>query len=117
DYCLKRSAEASGLDKSLARTLKTGVTRELDLHNAIMDYCDSKGWIYFHGAMCRRTSRTLGEPDFIIAMDAGKTIYVECKTATGKVTLEQKHIGIRLTSKSHDYYIVRSLDEFLKVVE
>lgn len=88
---------------------------EAKLHAAIKDYCRQKGWIAFHGAMSKATHRTKGEPDFIIAADHGRTLYVECKTKTGKLSAAQVAICAQVEHLGHRYHVVRSMREFLEV--
>jgi hypothetical protein len=90
----------------------SGGTEESGLHDEISDYCKSRGWLAFHGSMAHRAMRTLGEPDFIIARADGVTLYVECKTKTGKLTPEQQAIGHALTALGQRWAVVRSLEEF-----
>lgn len=85
---------------------------ESALHDAISEYCKGRGWLAFHGSMAHRAMRTLGEPDFIIARADGVTLYVECKTKTGKLTPEQQAIGHALTALGQRWAVVRSLEEF-----
>jgi len=82
------------------------------LHAEILRECDVRGWLAFHGDMTRRTGRTLGEPDFIIAAPGGLTLYVECKTSTGQLSEDQTRIQTRLRSLYHRHHIIRSIGEF-----
>ena len=104
------------------RTGRTGLTspdaveRESDLHEAIFDECRRRCWIALHGSMADRTCRTLGEPDFVILADGGRVFFVECKSRTGKLSPAQfalKHHAERL---GHTVHVVRSLEEFLKLL-
>lgn len=88
------------------------VENESQLHYDIIDYCDSKNWQYLHGAMSRRTHRTKGEPDFAILRDGGITLYVECKTKTGKLTPEQLAFAAMARRNGHTVYLVRSMEDF-----
>lgn len=88
---------------------------EAKLHRQIWDECTRHGWLVFHGAMSKRTHRTKGEPDFIICADKGRTIYVECKTKTGKLSPDQAAVGFHLESLGHEFHVVRSLSQFLEL--
>lgn len=46
-----------------------GVSREAELHAAILAECKRRGWIALHGRMDAATGRTVGEPDFTIVAD------------------------------------------------
>lgn len=82
------------------------------LHSEILRECEVRGWLSFHGDMTRRTGRTLGEPDFIIAVPGGLTLWVECKTSTGQLSEDQARIQTRLRSMYHRHYVIRSISEF-----
>lgn len=106
---------------------KSGVEREADLHAQIMDECRRRGWLFFHGAMCERTSRTEGEPDFIIFGSREEkytdgwhnpfVLLIECKTRTGKLTPAQQAVKAHAASLGHFVHVVRSFEEFLEVVK
>jgi hypothetical protein len=93
-----------------------GATIESDLHADIIELCKSKGWIYFHGSMAHRAMRTLGEPDFTILADGGRVFFVEAKTKTGKLSVEQAGLQMWAERLGHTIYVVRSLPEFLSMV-
>jgi hypothetical protein len=88
------------------------VKDESDLHNQIIDYCKEKGWQYLHGSMAARTHRTLGEPDFIILARGSQLRMVECKSKTGKLSLDQRGFIAHANKNGHVVYVVRSMEEF-----
>lgn len=90
--------------------------REAGLHNEILDYCRTKGWLANHGSTAHRTHRTPGEPDFVILMDGGRVLLVECKTADGKISMEQLAYQAQAKRLGHTVHVVRSFDEFLKLL-
>ena len=89
---------------------------ERDLHEEIFDECRRRGWIALHGSMAERTCRTLGEPDFIILADGGRVLFVECKTRTGKLSPAQAALKFHAEKLGHTIYVVRSLEEFQKLL-
>lgn len=95
----------------------SGGGRESDLHCAIMEYCRARGWLALHGSTAHRTRRTLGEPDFIVLLPGGRTLFVECKTATGKLTTEQQAVAAWIRKLGHVFVVVRSLAEFERATE
>jgi len=88
---------------------------ECDLHNSIIDYCREKGWQYLHGSMAARTHRTLGEPDFIILAHGSQLRMVECKSKTGKLSTDQQAFIAHAKKNGHVVYVVRSMEEFVKL--
>jgi len=94
----------------------TGSVREAELHEEIFAECRRRGWIALHGSMAERTCRTLGEPDFVILADGGRVLFVECKTRTGKLSPAQAALKFHAEKLGHTVHVVRSLEEFLAVV-
>ena len=94
----------------------SGVSRESELHEEIFDECRARGWIAMHGSMAERTCRTLGEPDFTILADAGRVLFVECKTRTGKLSPAQAALKFHAEKLGHTIHVVRSMEEFLKLL-
>lgn len=100
---------------------------EEQLHNDIMEECDRRGWLYFHGAMCRRTYRTEGEPDFIILAPpvgssqreangfAPRVLLIECKSATGKLSPAQRDVAAHAAKLGHTIHVVRFMQEFKEI--
>jgi hypothetical protein len=91
--------------------------RERDLHAAILDDCARRGWLAFHGSTAHRTYRTVGEPDFVILRDDGRTLLIECKSRVGKLTSEQLATQAWAAKLGHTVHVVRSMGEFLEVVK
>ncbi len=94
-----------------------GVTDESKLHAEILDECNRRGWLVFHGSMAHRTYRTPGEPDFIVLADGGATILVEAKTRTGKLSTDQLGIMAWAKKLDHTIHVVRSLEQFKQLLE
>ena len=90
---------------------------EADLHDAIIDDCRSRGWIYLHGSMAERTHRTKGEPDFVILASSGRTFLIECKSATGKLSPDQVAMQAHAWKLGHQIQVVRSIEEYLQAVK
>lgn len=100
---------------------KSGCDKESELHEQIFAECRRRGWIALHGAMSERTHRTAGEPDFVILR--GRTfemhptvLFVECKTRTGKLSMEQSAMIHHAKRLGHTIHVVRSFEEFLKLL-
>lgn len=94
-----------------------GVEVESELHLAIVDECRRRGWQALHGSMAHRTHRTEGEPDFVILASGGRHFLVEAKSKTGKVSAEQAAFAAGAKKNGHTVHVVRSIEEFLRVVD
>jgi len=66
--------------------------------------------------MAAATHRTLGEPDFVILASDGRVFFVECKSKTGKLTLEQQAFIAHAAKNGHAVHVVRSMEEFNDVI-
>jgi hypothetical protein len=113
-----RDYEARMFGKTMSRPITNdSVEDESDLHNAIIDYCKSKGWQYLHGSMAHKTFRTLGECDFQILANGGRFFLVECKSASGKLSLDQQGFIAHAARNGHTVHVIRSMDEFRNLVD
>lgn len=85
--------------------------RERDLHDYIIDRCRDLGYYVIHSRMDRRSTVAVGAPDFVVAMPHGRTVWIECKSATGKPTRAQCSNITQLLHLGHVVHIVRSQKE------
>lgn len=117
EYEALQRRRASGFLKAVGASHldKTEIKSESALHEKILEYCKAKRWAAIHGRMDKRSGITTGAPDFVI-FATGKVLIVECKTKTGKQTTEQLGFQMMLEREGHEYHIVRSFYEFLKLV-
>ena len=102
--------------RNTERGTRNGVVREASLHEEIFDDCRRRGWIALHGSMAERTCRTLGEPDFVILADGGRVLLVECKSRSGKLSPAQAALKHHAAKLGHTVHVVRSVEEFLKLL-
>ena len=92
------------------------VARESDLHESILSICRARRWLVVHSRMDIAQTASVGVPDFVVALPAGRVVWVECKSATGKLRHEQAAWLAALRSLGHTAEVVRSLPEFLAIV-
>jgi hypothetical protein len=111
----------------LARTRKKskdigpppGASREVEsIHTPILEWCRQQTPMpaVIHSRSDKRASTNLGVPDFVILWH-GNCILIEAKTKTGKLSFHQnvwKHLA---EVNEFPVHIIRSYDEFLKLVE
>ena len=94
----------------------TASESEAALHDEIIKFCRKAGYLYFHGAMGTRTSRTEGEPDFTICLPEGHTLFVECKTKTGKLSPAQQAVHHQASTLGHTFHVVRCIGDFMQLI-
>jgi len=83
------------------------------IHEQIMDYCRSKGWLYVHSRTDQKSTCPCGTPDFVIAANGGVTFWIEVKRKGSKPTTEQLGKILMLqTCLGHKAAIVYSFEEF-----
>lgn len=93
------------------------VSKESELHAAILAECKKRGWIAFHGSMAHQTFRTDGEPDFVILADAGRVFLIEAKAKNGKLSPAQAAIHAWASKLGHTVHVVRSFDDFCAILD
>jgi hypothetical protein len=89
------------------------VDRESKLHEQIIEYCKTQRWVLFHSRMDKKTSRVVGEPDFLIFKPCGQLLLVECKARREKLSEAQQIIKHQLDNMGHPVHVVYSFEEFL----
>lgn len=113
--------EAKYQDRHAPRPVK----HESDLHDDIEKELKRRGWYYVHSRMDRATTQAKGVPDFIVAVPLqrgvacghSRTLWIEAKGANGKLTPEQAGALAWLDRDGHETAIVRSLEEFLALIQ
>lgn len=89
---------------------------EYELQSDIETECRRRGWIPFRSRMDRATTMPIGFPDFVIMADAGRVIWVEAKTKSGKVKPEQAALHAAARQLGHEVLIVRSISDFIYAI-
>ena len=99
--------------------LKTGrrpVEREADLHAMIAAELKARRIYFVHSRMDKAATNGIGTTDFIIALPGGTTLWIEAKTAKGKLSREQSSVALLLNIARHHHFVVRSMPEFLETL-
>ena len=90
---------------------------EAELQADIVGALKRLGWPYLQTRMDAANTYTVkGAPDFIVFAPHGKTLCVECKTAKGKLSVDQEGFGMWLNTVNHHYAVVRSLRGFTELI-
>jgi Holliday junction resolvase len=88
---------------------------EDDIKNQVKDYLDLKG--YFHFPLLAGMGSYKGIPDRI-AIKGGRVLFLEIKKPAGwKQSDEQKEFQANIERVGGEYYLVRSLEEIMKILE
>lgn len=106
-----------GLEVEKPKGMKIPQEPEKEIHRKIAKWCKDYAMQAFHGAMHKRSGRTPGEPDFIIQLPGGKTLYVEVKTEKGKLSIEQECVIAHAWQLGHTIHVVRKFEEFHDLVK
>lgn len=103
----------------LAREIRSSpsIEREADLHEQIEGQCRLMGYFYVHARMDRPTTVGIGVPDFVIALPSGKTLWIECKAKSKKLTTEQAAAQAWLRKAGHVAETVWTFSEFMAIVD
>jgi len=121
-----RQADGSFSPPGAARQSVTpgdGVDLEIPLHNKILEYCDSQWprWKYIHANPSTKSTIGVGVHDITIFMTGNfdkqpRVLCVECKTRTGKLSVEQLAWDYEMQLVGFKVHVIRSFEEFLKLL-
>lgn len=103
--------------KLVSTPVANAVAMESDLHDAILAHCRAMQWPVVHSRMDVPQTAGVGTPDFVVAMPGGRTVWVEAKSAKGKLSPEQRAWMAALVRVGHTAHVVRSMQEFMEVVK
>lgn len=88
--------------------------KESDLQAKIERYCRDHGFYFFHDRS--REQNAKGFPDLVIAMPAGRVVWLELKGPRGRLRPEQKQVRLMLLALGQEWYEIRSYRQFVEVV-
>ena len=86
---------------------------ENDVKHQVKDYLYLKG--YFHFPILQGLGARKGIPD-IIAIKNNRVLFLEIKSPKGKQSEWQKQFQELIEGNGGEYYIVRSLDDLIKII-
>ena len=66
------------------------------------------------GALMQTAGALPGVPDLLVIAPGGKTLFMEVKTPSGRLSDVQKEFANKLQTMSHNYALVRSIDDARK---
>ena len=92
--------------------LKIKIT-ENDVKRQVKDYLTIKGYFHFH--ILQGMGAYKGIPD-IIAIKNNRVLFLEIKRPGGKQSEHQRQFQIFIEGHGGEYYIVKCLDDLIKII-
>ena len=92
--------------------LKIKIT-ENDIKLQVKQYLSLKGYFHFH--ILQGLGAYKGIPD-IIAIKNNRVLFLEIKRPTGKQSEHQKQFQEDIEGQGGEYYIVRCLEDLIKII-
>ena len=87
---------------------------ESRLQGRIEEHCRKMGWYFFHDRS--RAVNERGFPDLVIALPDSVTLWLELKSAKGRMTPEQKRVMLILKALGHHHYKVKAYSRYLRII-
>jgi hypothetical protein len=106
--CLPKS-ERKGLFTPDEIAVKQECKREKDLHRDIENLLRQRNLLFIHAPMNRKSQLPIGWPDFSILLGNGRLCFVEVKSSTGKLDIEQHRTMGLLMLQGYDYIVAKDL--------
>lgn len=99
--------------------IPTADDAEADLHDWILTWARRQDppVPVGHGSMAHKARRTPGEADFYLMLPGGKLLMVECKSADGQLSDDQKAWAAACLAVGHKVHVAHSYIEFLEIVK
>jgi hypothetical protein len=89
---------------------------ESSLHDYILDWCHSKGWLAVHSRMDKKSTQAKGVSDFIIVCP-NTVAFIECKKRGNKPTKEQLSFLAHVKKMGWPNAVVYSKEEFHQFID
>lgn len=89
---------------------------ERDLQNQIASWLSLNNIWFTRSAMNKRTTNTVGTPDFLLAVN-GRAIGLEVKFGAGKLRPEQENAITAMSKNGWCVAVVRSLPEVIEFIK
>ncbi len=114
------TAAVSMLSSDTGSPTKADVRAERALQDEFEQWLRLHGYLFHRAPMHTRSLLPLGHPDFTIYAANGRTVLIEYKTATGKLSPDQIDYHRQLQERGHAVFTSRSLQfsiDCLRAVE
>jgi hypothetical protein len=87
---------------------------EWKLQSKIEKYLKENGLYFIHDRS--RGANRAGQPDLVVAVHGGRTVWIELKSSKGRMDRDQILTRQMLLALGHEFYEIRSFKAFLGVV-
>lgn len=88
---------------------------ERDLQDLVANYLLLLGVVFGRNRMDKKSTNTIGWPDFVFAIRnqdcIGVPVAVECKSQAGTLSTDQEHVRWKMEANGWHYFLIRSLGE------
>lgn len=115
EYQARRGRGIDSGGTSEPEQTKTADEPEKRLQAKIEAYLTEHGFYWFHDRS--RGCNQRGFPDLVAALPNGRTVWLELKSAGGRMSDEQRMVGAKLAFLGHGFYEIRSYRRFLEIME
>lgn len=85
---------------------------EKTLQKNCLDFCQKNGIL----AVKVDSTSSRGWPDLTVITPAGRVLFIELKTETGKLSALQRRMINKIKANKGEVYVVRSIEQFRAVV-
>lgn len=113
-----RRKPSADTHEQLLKKVGNAVRNELDLHAEIIKHCYAQHprWRFIRSRSDQPSGIAVGAQDFTIFLPRGRVLCIECKSKVGKLDEDQVIWSHELARCGHTVHVVRSMEEFLKLV-
>jgi len=102
-----------GINKMKRKLRQKIKITENDVKRQVKQLLSLKGYFHFH--ILQGLGAYRGIPD-IIAIKNNRVLFLEIKRPTGKLSNYQKQFQTDIEGQGGEYYIIRSIDDLIKII-
>jgi len=91
---------------------------ETKLQREIKDFCNAQHpqWKFINPRSDVESTIAEGAQDFTIFLPGGRVVCIECKTKTGKLSIDQLAWRHQMEALGHTVHLVRSMNDFRTIL-
>ena len=103
---------ARRLSTSRARASSSGQDLESVVLQQVRDYLRLRGWYVIRIQQSLGSHRGLSD---LICVKEGRTVFLECKTATGRLSPDQQGFQEAIRASGGEYVVARCLEDVMEL--